>query len=76
MPRIQAPAIGASQRLAVSPGHEDDGYMHMPCGQSGHPLSPHYGDSHSAWAEGKADPILAGSGRAYAGVATGEMISR
>ena len=31
-----------------------DGYLHMPCGQSGHPLSPHYGDAHSAWADGKA----------------------
>src|SRR5262249_31645509 len=25
MPRIQAPAIGASQRMGVSPGHEADG---------------------------------------------------
>ena len=61
MPRIQAPAMGASQRMAVSPGHESEGYFHMPCGQSGHPLSPHYGDSHSAWAEGKPSPFLPGA---------------
>jgi penicillin G amidase len=60
MPRIQGPATGASQRMAVSPGHEDQGYMHMPCGQSGHPLSPHYRDSHRAWAEGQATPFLPG----------------
>jgi penicillin amidase len=60
MPRIQAPATGASQRMAVSPGREAEGYMHMPCGQSGHPLSPHYRDSHAAWAEGKATPFLPG----------------
>lgn len=60
MPRIQAPAMGASERLAVSPGRESDGYFHMPCGQSGHPMSPHYGDAHAAWAEGKPTPFLPG----------------
>lgn len=60
MPRIQAPDRGASERFAVSPGHEADGYLEMPCGQSGHPLSPHFGDQHSAWAEGKAAPFLPG----------------
>jgi penicillin G amidase len=60
MPRIQTPDHGASERLAVSPGHESDGYLHMPCGQSGHPLSPHFGDQHAAWAEGKATPFLPG----------------
>lgn len=60
MPRIQAPAMGASQRMAVSPGHEDEGYFHMPCGQCGNPLSPHYDDAHQAWATGKATPFLPG----------------
>lgn len=58
MPRIQAPAMGASQRMGVSPGHESEGYFHMPCGQSGHPLSPHYRDSHAAWVEGEPTPFL------------------
>jgi penicillin amidase len=60
MPRIQAPSMGASQRMAVSPGHEADAYLHMPCGQSGHPLSPHYRDEHANWADGKAEPFLPG----------------
>lgn len=60
IPYIQAPAMGASQRMAVSPGKEADGYMHMPCGQSGHPLSPHYADSHEAWEQGKPTPFLPG----------------
>jgi penicillin amidase len=60
MPRIQAPAMGASERMAVSPGHESDGYLHMPCGQSGHPLSPNYADSEPAWEEGKPTPFLPG----------------
>ena len=42
MPRVQDGAFGASERFAVSPGHEDQGYFHMPGGQSGHPLSPYY----------------------------------
>ncbi len=60
MPRVQAPAEGASQRLAVSPGREEEGYFHMPGGQSGHPRSPHYRDGHAAWVEGKATPFLPG----------------
>jgi penicillin amidase len=60
MPRVQGPTYGASQRMAVTPGRESEGYFHMPCGQSGHPLSPHYRDGHEAWATGKATPFLPG----------------
>ena len=60
MPRVQGPTFGASERLAVSPGREELGYFHMPCGQSGHPLSPHYADGHSAWAKGERTPFLPG----------------
>lgn len=60
MPRIQGPAVGASQRMAVSPGHEADGYFIMPGGQSGHPLSPHYQDIHASWCEGERLPFLPG----------------
>ena len=52
--------MGVSQRLAVSPGHESEGYLHMPCGQSGHFLSPHYRDAHDAWVEGQPTPFLPG----------------
>ncbi|MEE8586693.1 MAG: penicillin acylase family protein, partial [Acidobacteriota bacterium] len=60
MPRVQSPFFGASQRMVVSPGAEEKGIFHMPTGQSGHPLSPHYSDSHSAWVEGKPTPFLPG----------------
>ena len=49
MPRIQAPTFGSSLRMAVSPGQEKAGYLIMPCGESGNPLSPHYRDCHEAW---------------------------
>jgi len=60
MPRFQSPSAGASERFAVSPGREEQGYFHMPCGQSGHPLSPHYADGHAAWAKGERTPFLPG----------------
>jgi penicillin amidase len=60
MPRVQHPASGASERLAVSPGREAQGYFHMPTGQSGHFLSPHYSDGHAAWASGEPTPFLPG----------------
>jgi penicillin amidase len=60
LPRFQSPSAGASERFAVSPGREELGYFHMPCGQSGHPLSPHYGDGHAAWARGERMPFLPG----------------
>jgi penicillin amidase len=60
MPRVQSPSAGASERLAVSPGREEQGYFHMPCGESGHPLSPHYADGHAAWARGEKRPFLPG----------------
>jgi penicillin amidase len=60
MPRVQHTFAGASERFAVSPGREESGYFHMPCGQSGHPLSPHYSDGHDAWAEGTPTAFLPG----------------
>jgi penicillin amidase len=60
MPRVHAPGFGASERFAVSPGHEAQGYFHMPGGQSGHPLSPYYRAGHDAWVEGRPLPYLPG----------------
>jgi penicillin amidase len=60
MPRVQSPGWGASERLAVSPGREEEGYFHMPGGQSGHPLSPFYRAGHDAWVEGESTPLLPG----------------
>lgn len=60
MPRFQASESGASERFAVSPGREEQGYFHMPGGQSGHPLSAFYADGHAAWANGEPTPFLPG----------------
>jgi penicillin amidase len=60
-PRAHSPRAGPSQRLTVSPGREAEGILHMPTGQSGHPLSPHYGDQHRAWLAGEALPLLPGA---------------
>jgi penicillin amidase len=60
MPRVQGRAHGASERLVVSPGHEETGIFHMPVGQSGHPLSPYYQNGHAAWEEGRTTPFLPG----------------
>jgi penicillin amidase len=60
MPMVAAPSFGASQRMVVSPGHEEQGIFVMPGGQSGHPLSPFYGAGHSDWLAGKPGNFLAG----------------
>ncbi len=61
MPRVQSPTSGASERMVVSPGREERGLFHMPGGQSGHPLSPHYRDGHAAWVMGEPTPFLPGA---------------
>ena len=60
MPRAQGPTFGASERFAVAPGDEANGYMHMPAGQSGHPLSDYYSRGHNDWVEGRATAFLPG----------------
>jgi penicillin amidase len=60
MPRIQTPGSGASERLVVAPGREAEGILHLPGGQSGHPLSPFYRAGHAAWATGEPLPLLPG----------------
>lgn len=59
-PRVAWGAATASQRMVVSPGREAEGIMQMPTGQSGHPLSPFYANSHTAWMRGEPSPFLPG----------------
>jgi penicillin G amidase len=59
-PRASTPRTGPSERMVVSPGREHEGIMQIPTGQSGHPLSPHYGDQYRAWLDGEATPFLPG----------------
>jgi penicillin amidase len=63
MPRVQQGAFGASERFAVSPGHEAEGYLHIPGGASGHPLSPYYRAGFKEWAQGRPLPMLPGPAR-------------
>jgi penicillin G amidase len=61
MPRVQGKAFGASERFAVSPGREAEGYFHMPGGQSGHPLSSYFNAGHEAWVKGEPTSFLPGA---------------
>jgi penicillin G amidase len=61
MPSVATPTFGASQRLSVTPGREENGILTMPGGQSGHPLSPFYGAGHKAWAKQESLPLQTGA---------------
>jgi penicillin amidase len=61
MPKALGPAFGASERFAVSPGDERNAYLHMPAGQSGHPMSDFYRAGHDDWVQARATPFLPGT---------------
>jgi penicillin amidase len=61
MPKAQGATFGASERFSVSPGDEANGLLHMPTGQSGHPLSEYYAKGHSDWVQGLPSPFLPGA---------------
>jgi len=61
MPKAQGPSFGASERFSVSPGDEQGSILHMPTGQSGHPLSQFYGRGHDDWVHGRPSPFLPGA---------------
>ncbi len=58
--RVATPLFGASDRMVVSPGHEADGSLTTPAGQSANPSSSHYRDLHDAWRDGVFAPLLPG----------------
>jgi penicillin amidase len=60
MPHVAAPGFGASEHLDVAPGHEAQGILNMPGGQSDNPLSPFFGAGHEDWVEGKPTALLPG----------------
>jgi len=60
LPKAQGRTFGASERFSVSPGDEENGLMHMPTGQSGHPMSAFYRKGHKLWLNGEASPFLPG----------------
>jgi penicillin amidase len=63
MPRVATPGFGASERLDVSPGHEAQGILQMPGGQSDNPLSPFFGAGHEDWVDGGPTALLPGPTR-------------
>ena len=63
MPKSQSPEFGASQRLAVFPGRENQGMMQLPGGQSAHPMSPHYLDLLHDWSHNGHTPLVAGAAK-------------
>lgn len=63
LPKVVGPAFGASERFAVSPGNEAGSYLHMPAGQSGHPLSAFYRAGHADWVNAVPSAFLPGDAR-------------
>ena len=61
--RVERGDFGASERMVVAPGREEQGLLHMPGGQSGHPLSPFYLAGHADWVAGRPTPFLPGPER-------------
>lgn len=60
MPRVQHKVHGQSERMVVAPGHETQGILVIPAGQSGHPLSPFYRADHQFWLQEKPLSFLPG----------------
>lgn len=60
LPKAQGPSFGASERFSVYPGDEANSVLHMPTGQSGHPLSDFYRAGHDDWVKGRVSPFLPG----------------
>ena len=58
MPKAQGSTFGASERYAVYPGDEANSFLHMPTGQSAHPLSDFFGRGHEDWVQGRPNPFL------------------
>ena len=62
-PHVTGTGVGQSERMAVAPGHEEQGFLCMPGGQSGHPLSPYFLAGHDAWMSGACSGFLPGPTR-------------
>ncbi|WP_100642322.1 penicillin acylase family protein [Alteromonas facilis] len=58
LPAVQNGTHGASQRLTVQPGRENEAILTIPGGQSGHPLSEFYRVGFSDYMDGEKTPLL------------------
>lgn len=61
MPNVlRSAGSNVSERLFVAPGQEHTAVLHMPGGQSGHPLSPFWDAGHEDWLQHRPTPLQAG----------------
>ena len=60
--RFSASRVGASARMVVAPGHEENGILELPAGQSGQLGSSYYDDQEASWVAGLPAAFLAGKG--------------
>ena len=60
MPAVQGTGFGASQRLFVQPGLEQQAILTLPGGQSEHPLSTYYRAGFADYIGQKNTPLLPG----------------
>ena len=58
LPAVHSNSFGASQRLIVKPGDEENGILTIPGGQSGHFLSPFYRTGFDEYADQANTPLL------------------
>jgi penicillin amidase len=58
MPRVVVRDFGASMRYGLAVGDDRSGYLELPGGESGDPLSVHYADELPGWLDGKRTPLL------------------
>ena len=60
-PKVLSYSLASGVRMVITPGKLEDSIFQMGCGQSGHPLSPHYRDLHKKWATEEYHPFLPGT---------------
>lgn len=59
-PKVLSYSLASGVRMVISPGKLEDSIFQMGCGQSGHPISPHYRDLHKIWSTEEYLPFLPG----------------
>ena len=58
MPRVIVRNFGASMRFGLAVGNDASGYLELPGGESGNPLSVHYADELPGWLHGRMTALV------------------
>lgn len=58
MPRVIVRNFGASMRFGLAVGDDASGYLELPGGESGDPLSARYADELTGWVRGARSPLV------------------